>query len=323
MSKFSDLGNDLYTGARSFDFVGRRKVWYGIAALMILLAIVLPILRGGYNFGIEFRGGSEFRVAGVSSQSQQIAVDAVHSVVPDTEPLVSTVGTDSIRVQTKQLTDLKSEDVRVALAAAYKVESSAVASSFIGANWGADVTGKAVNGLVVFIILAAVLMALYFRTLKMSAAAVLALLHDLVITAGVYGALGFEVTPAAVIGFLTILGYSLYDTVVVFDKIRENTFEVEFSESTTFKRQVNLAINQTLVRSINTSIVAVLPVAAILFIGATLLGAGTLRDIALALFIGIIVGTYSTLFIAAPVYSQFREGEAKYRKAEQKVLAKA
>jgi preprotein translocase subunit SecF len=290
---------------------------------MLLLAIVLPILRGGYNFGIEFRGGSEFRVAGVSSQSQQIAVDAVHSVVPDTEPLVSTVGTDSIRVQTKQLTDLKSEDVRVALAAAYKVESSAVASSFIGANWGADVTGKAVNGLIVFIILAAVMMALYFRTLKMSAAAVLALLHDLVITAGVYGAIGFEVTPAAVIGFLTILGYSLYDTVVVFDKIRENTFEVEFSESTTFKQQVNLAINQTLVRSINTSIVAVLPVAAILFIGATLLGAGTLRDIALALFIGIIVGTYSTLFIAAPVYSQLREGEAKYRKAEQKVLAKA
>jgi preprotein translocase subunit SecF len=290
---------------------------------MLLLAIALPILRGGFNFGIEFRGGSEFRVAGVSSQSQQIAVDAVHSVVPESEPLVSTVGTDSIRVQTKQLTDLKSEDVRVALAAAYKVPSSAVASSFIGANWGADVTGKAVNGLVVFIILAAVLMALYFRTLKMSMAAVLALLHDLVITAGLYGALGFEVTPAAVIGFLTILGYSLYDTVVVFDKIRENTFEVEFSEKTTFKQQVNLAINQTLVRSINTSIVAVLPVAAILFIGATLLGAGTLRDIALALFIGIIVGTYSTLFIAAPVYSQFREGEAKYRKAEQKVLANA
>jgi preprotein translocase subunit SecF len=213
--------------------------------------------------------------------------------------------------------------VRVALAKAYKVQSSSVASSFIGANWGADVTGKALNGLVVFIILAAVLMALYFRTLKMSLAAVLALLHDLVITAGVYGALGFEVTPAAVIGFLTILGYSLYDTVVVFDKIRENTFEVEFSEKTTFKKQVNLAINQTLVRSINTSVVAVLPVASILFIGATLLGAGTLRDIALALFIGIIVGTYSTLFIAAPAYSQFREGEAKYRKAEQKVLANA
>jgi preprotein translocase subunit SecF len=155
----------------------------------------------------------------------------------------------------------------------------------------------------------------------MSLAAVLALVHDLIITAGVYGAMGFEVTPAAVIGFLTILGYSLYDTVVVFDKIRENTFEVEFSETTTFAQQVNYAINQTLVRSINTSVVAVLPVASILFIGATLLGAGTLRDIALALFIGIIVGTYSTIFIAAPLYSHLREGEAKYRKGEAKVLA--
>ena len=155
----------------------------------------------------------------------------------------------------------------------------------------------------------------------MSLAAIIALLHDLVITAGIYGILGFEVTPAAVIGFLTILGYSLYDTVVVFDKIRENTFEVEFSEKNTFAGQVNLAINQTLVRSINTSIVAVLPVAAILFIGATLLGAGTLRDISLALFIGILVGTYSTIFIAAPLYSHMREGEAKYAKAAAKVAA--
>lgn len=321
MSKFSEFGNDLYTGKRSFDFVGRRKVWYSVAAVMVLLAIVLPIARGGFNFGIEFRGGSEFRVAGASSSSQQLAVDAVKSVEPDSVPLVSTVGTDSIRIQTEQLTDDKSEEVRVALAKAYNVDSADVASSFVGANWGADVTGKAINGLLVFVALAAVLMALYFRTLKMSLAAVLALVHDLIITAGVYGAMGFEVTPAAVIGFLTILGYSLYDTVVVFDKIRENTFEVEFSETTTFAQQVNYAINQTLVRSINTSVVAVLPVASILFIGATLLGAGTLRDIALALFIGIIVGTYSTIFIAAPLYSHLREGEAKYRKGEAKVLA--
>jgi preprotein translocase subunit SecF len=321
MSKFSDFGNDLYTGARSFDFVGRRKVWYSVAALMVLLAIVLPIARGGFNFGIEFRGGSEFRVAGVASNSQQLAVQAVQSVEPAANPLVSNVGTDSIRVQTEQLTDVKSEEVRVALASAYGVESSAVASSFIGANWGADVTGKAINGLLVFVALAAVLMALYFRTLKMSLAAVIALVHDLVITAGIYGALGFEVTPAAVIGFLTILGYSLYDTVVVFDKIRENTFEVEHSETATFAQQVNYAINQTLVRSINTSVVAVLPVASILFIGAVFLGAGTLRDIALALFIGIIVGTYSTIFIAAPMYSHLREGEAKYRKASLKVAS--
>ncbi|MEY5057584.1 MAG: hypothetical protein RI987_388, partial [Actinomycetota bacterium] len=230
MSKFSEFGNDLYTGKRSFDFVGRRKVWYSVAAVMVLLAVVLPIARGGFNFGIEFRGGSEFRVAGASSSSQQLAVDAVKSVEPNSVPLVSTVGTDSIRIQTEQLTDDKSEEVRVALAKAYNVDSADVASSFVGANWGADVTGKAINGLLVFVALAAVLMALYFRTLKMSLAAVLALVHDLIITAGVYGTLGFEVTPAAVIGFLTILGYSLYDTVVVFDKIRENTFEVEFSE---------------------------------------------------------------------------------------------
>lgn len=321
MSKFSDFGNALYTGDRSFNIVGRRKIWYSIAAVLIALAVLLPIARGGFNFGIEFRGGSEFRISGVSSSSQQLAVDAVHSVESDLTPLVTNVGTDAIRVQTEQLTDLKSEEVRLALAKAYGVESSAVASSFIGANWGADITGKAVNGLVVFIALAAVLMALYFRTIKMSLAAVLALIHDLILTAGVYGALGFEVTPAAVIGFLTILGYSLYDTVVVFDKIRENTFDVEFSETASFADQVNLAINQTLVRSINTSVVAVLPVASILFIGGTLLGAGTLRDIALALFVGIIVGTYSTIFIAAPVYSHMREGESKYKKAAEKVLA--
>jgi preprotein translocase subunit SecF len=321
MSKFSEFGNDLYTGKRSINFVGRRKIFYGVALLMVAMAVLLPMLRGGFNFGIEFRGGSEFRVAGATSTSQQVAVDAVRSVEPEAQPLVSNVGTNGIRVQTEQLTDVKSEEVRVALAQAYGVDSSAVASSFIGANWGADVTGKALNGLVVFVALAAILMALYFRTLKMSIAAVTALMHDLIITAGVYGALGFEVTPAAVIGFLTILGYSLYDTVVVFDKIRENTFEVEFSETTTFAEQVNYAINQTLVRSINTSVVAVLPVASILFIGATLLGAGTLRDIALALFIGIVVGTYSTIFIAAPLYSHLREGEAKYKNAAAKVLA--
>ena len=321
MSKFSELGNDLYTGKRSFDFIGKRKVFYVIALVMIAAAVILPVLRGGFNFGIEFRGGSEFRVTGVSQSSQQTAIDAVQSVIPTAEPLVTAVGSDSLRIQTDKLTDTQSESVRQSLASAYKLQGNQVASSFVGANWGADITGKAINGLVVFIALAAVLMALYFRTLKMSAAALLALLHDLIITAGVYGAMGFEVTPAAVIGFLTILGYSLYDTVVVFDKIRENTFEVEFSENATFAERVNLAINQTLVRSVNTSVVAVLPVAAILFIGSLLLGAGTLRDISLALFIGIIVGTYSTIFIAAPFYSHLREGEAKYAKAATKVLA--
>jgi preprotein translocase subunit SecF len=154
----------------------------------------------------------------------------------------------------------------------------------------------------------------------MSVAAMVALVHDLVITAGVYGIVGFEVTPAAVIGFLTILGYSLYDTVVVFDKIRENTTGGEGTSGRTFAEAVNLAVNQTLVRSINTSVVAILPVAAILFIGAVLLGAGTLRDIALALFIGILVGTYSTIFLAAPLYSLLREREPEIRKQAKRTL---
>ncbi len=321
MSRFSDLGNQLYSGEKSIDFIGRRKTFYIIAGVMISLAVLLPINRGGFNFGIEFKGGSEYHITGSSEKSTILASDVVHQINPETQVNVTNVGTDTIRVQTEQLSDTVSEKVRVALAKAYKVKDTNVASSFIGPNWGADITSKALSGLVTFIVLAALLMALYFRTLKMSIAAMLSLAHDLVLTAGIYGAFGFEVTPAAVIGFLTILGYSLYDTVVVFDKIRENTMDIEHSETATFAERVNLAVNQTLVRSINTSVVAVLPVAAILFIGAFLLGAGTLRDISLALFIGIIVGTYSTIFIAAPFYSQLREGEAKFRKAEKRVLA--
>jgi preprotein translocase subunit SecF len=312
MSKLRELGNDLYSGRVSFDIVGRRKLWYAVAIVLVVIAVVAPIARGGFNFGIEFRGGSEFRIDGVGSTSQQVARDAVQSVEPESQPVVTSVGVDSVRIQTEQLDDVTTEEIRIALASAYGVTSGAVTSSFIGANWGADVTSKALNGLIVFLVLVSVLMALYFRTFKMSIAALAALVHDVVVTAGIYALTGFEVTPAAVIGLLTILGYSLYDTVVVFDKVLENTLGVEFSEDTTFASQVNLAVNQTLVRSVNTSVVAVLPVAAILFIGAALLGVGTLRDIALALFIGIIVGTYSSIFIAAPVYVHLREKETRF-----------
>lgn len=322
MSKYGDFGNALYSGDRSINFIGRRKLWYVVASILILISVSATVLRGGFNFGIEFRGGSEFRVTGTTSQQEALAAPAVQSVVGAAKQVnVTSVGTDSIRIQTEKLDATQSEAVRKALASAYKVESAAVSSSFIGANWGSDITAKAVNGLVVFVILAAITMAIYFRTLKMSLAALVSLLHDLILTAAVYGALGFEVTPAAVIGFLTILGYSLYDTVVVFDKIRENTKDVEHSASVTFAEQVNLAINQTLVRSINTSIVAVLPVASILFIGSWLFGAGTLRDISLALFVGIVVGTFSTIFIASPLYSQLREKEEKYLSSAKKVLA--
>ncbi|MDJ0335215.1 protein translocase subunit SecF [Salinibacterium sp. G-O1] len=317
MASFSKFGNDLYTGERSINFVGRRKVWYIIAAAMVLLSILLPLARGGFVFGIEFRGGSEFQVSGVAdlgqdgprTEAQNLAAATVESVDPAASPRVSIVGTDSVRVQTEQLLAEESNQVRDALATAFKVDVTDVTASFIGPSWGADITGSAIRALIVFVVLAAIMMALYFRTWKMSVAAMVALLHDIVITAGVYGALGFEITPSAVIGFLTILGFSLYDTVVVFDKIRENTTEDANSSPRTFAGSVNLAVNQTLVRSINTGVVAALPVAAILFIGAIVLGAGTLRDIALALFIGIIVGTYSTIFIAAPIYSQLRENE--------------
>ena len=321
MSKMREFGNQLYSGERSFNFVGRRKIWYTVAAVAVILSIALPVMRGGFNFGIEFRGGSEFRLTNSQSLQQSVAVDAVHSVVPTVQVTVTTVGEADLRIQTEQLGDEQSEQVRLALAEAFGIESSLVASSFIGPNWGAEITRQALIGLFVFLGIVSLLMAFYFRSWKMSAAALIALAHDLVFTLGVYAGVGFEVTPAAIIGFLTILGYSLYDTVVVFDKVRENTADIELSETRTFGEAVNLAVNQTLVRSINTSVVSVLPVAAILFIGSLLLGAGTLRDISLALFVGTIVGTYSSVFLAAPVYVHLREREPALKAAAEKVLA--
>ena len=320
MASFSQFGNDLHTGKRSFNIVGRRKTWYTVAAVMILIALVVPQLRGGFVFGIEFTGGSEFVVSDVPKQDQAIAGRAVNSVVPSAVPKVSNVSTTGIRVQTDQLSSEATRSVRNALADSYGVPADKVTASFIGPSWGADITGQALRGLIIFLVLAAIGMALYFRTWKMSLAAMVALLHDLVITAGFYGITGFEITPAAVIGFLTILGYSLYDTVVVFDKIRENTRQDGPESRRTFAESVNLAVNQTLVRSINTSIVAVLPVGSILFIGAFVLGAGTLRDISLALLIGIIAGAYSTIFIASPLYAQLRTREPDVRKRDKKAL---
>jgi len=315
VSRLTTIGNALYTGEKSFDFVGNRVRWYVIGAVVVLVALALTILRGGFTFGIEFRGGSEFRISQPPVISEQIAIDTVNQVVGQaTNPRVSIVGGDSVRVQTEQLTDDATTSLRSDLADAYGVSLDQVTASFIGATWGQDITRQALIGLAVFLALVSVVMALYFRTWKMSLAALTALAHDLAITAGIYGILGYEVTPAAVIGLLTILGYSLYDTVVVFDKVRENTSQDGEESRRTFAESVNLAVNQTLVRSINTSVVAVLPVGSILFIGSVLLGAGTLRDIALALFIGIIAGTYSSVFIAAPMYVHLRENEPENQK---------
>ncbi len=318
---FAEFGNALYTGEKSINFIGRRKTWYAISVVLIIIAIAGPFLRGGFTFGIEFTGGSQFQVhvADGGTRDQAAAAAAVEEILPGSAPRISLVGQTDVRVQTEQLDETEARELHSALAAAYGVEESEITASYIGALWGQDITRQAIIALVVFILFAALVMALYFRTWKMSLAALIALFHDLIITAGIYGISGFEITPAAMIGFLTILGYSLYDTVVVFDKIRENTAPGEFTERRTFGESVNLAVNQTLVRSINTSVVALLPVASILFIGAFVLGAGTLRDISLALFIGILVGAYSTIFIAAPVYAQLRENEPDLRKHDARV----
>jgi preprotein translocase subunit SecF len=319
-SGFAQWGNDLYTGRKSYDIVGKRRTWY-LIALAIVVASTALLLVKGLNPGIEFRGGSQFTVSGAQTLEQQPAVDAVDAVSPEEEARVSTVGDDAIRVQTAQLTADEVTEVRGALAEAYGVSEDDVTSSFIGPVWGQEVTTKAITGLVVFLALVTVVMTLYFRAWRMAVAALLALGHDLVITVGIYALVGWEVTPATVIGFLTILGYSIYDTVVVFDKVRENTHGVLNQTRSTYAEQANLAVNQTLVRSINTSVVAVLPVAAILFVGAFLLGAGTLRDIALALFVGMIVGTFSSIFLATPLEVTLRARERRIAEHTGRVLA--
>lgn len=318
--KFARLGNDLYTGKRSYDIVGRRKVWFiGAIALIVLSGLLLSVR--GLNMGIEFRGGSEFTVSGAATTSSDPANQVLADVDSEQVARVSVVGGSSVRIQTEELTQQQTDQVRDALAVAYEVEPSAVTASFVGPSWGADVTGKAVQGLLIFLVIVTIVMALYFRTWSMALAALIALIHDLIVTVGLYAGVGFEVTPASVIGFLTILGYSLYDTVVVFDKVRENTLHVLDQNRVTYEEASNLAVNQTIVRSINTSVVGILPVASILFVGAFLLGAGTLRDIALSLFIGMIVSTASSIFLATPLETALRLRRPAYKEHTAKVLA--
>ena len=317
LPRFATFGNELYTGKRSYPFVPKAKLWFLIAAVAVVLSILIPVAKGGFNLGIDFRGGSEFTVSNVQDSSVTAGEEAVSDIASEAQVINIAPGT--VRVQTEQLTDDQTLEVKKNLSEAYGVNEDQVTSTFIGPKWGDDVSRQALIGLVVFVALAAVLMALYFRTWKMSLAAITALLVVMVTTAGLYSLSGFEVTPSAIIGFLTVLSYSLYDTVVVFDKIRENTRNLDKSTKRTFMEQVNLAVNQTLVRSINTSVVAVLPVASVLFIGAFLLGAGTLKDLSLALFIGIILGTIATIFIAAPMYAWLRRNEPEIVKQAKRV----
>lgn len=319
MLSMNEFGNRLYTGKTSFPFVAKRRLWFLIAIILVVGSALVPLLRP-IQFSIEFTGGSQFTVQAPASTDQSIATDAVRGVVADATTKVVIVGDTDVRVQTDQMTDTETQEVSAALADAYGVDQAEVTTSFIGPAWGESVTRQSLWGLAIFLALTFLILAIYFRTWKMSAAAIIGLLDVLVITVGVYALAGFEISPAAVIGFLTILSYSLYDTTVVFDKIRENTTEDGDQTTRTFGESVNLAVNQTLVRSINTSIVAALPVGAILFIGSFWLGAETLTDISLSIFVGIIVATYSTLFVAAPLYSLFREKEPAIAERDAKVL---
>ena len=320
MSALAQWGNRLYTGKTSYPFVGKVKLWSVLALALLVVAGGLTLARGGFNLGIDFRGGSEFTVSNVQATDVAAGEQAVSEAVPGAEATVTNIAPGTMRVQTDELDDDQTLAVGQNLQEAYGVGEDQVTSTYIGPTWGEAVSQQMVLGLVIFLVLVTVLMALYFRTWKMSLAAVIGLFYVVALTAGIYGATGFEVTPSAIIGFLTILSYALYDTVVVFDKIRENT-EHNLEETTrTFGENVNLAINQTLVRSINTSVVGILPVGSILFIGAFLLGAGTLRDIALAIFVGIIVGTLATIFIQAPLYAVLRSGEERIRTNDARVL---
>lgn len=319
MIGLSDLGNRLYRGQQSFNFVGRRKVWYTISAFLLTFSFTILGVRG-LNLGIEFKGGAEFAVP-VSNPTTQTVTEARAAVNNSgtTASSVTIIGGNKIRVQTPSLTTDESTVVSKALATALGASEQDVKIQIVGPTWGGEVSKNAARALAVFLVLVAVFLAIYFEW-PMAVSALLALAHDVIITVGIYALSGFEVTPATVIGFLTILGYSLYDTVVVFDKVKENTKGLTSGSRMTYSDAANLALNQTLVRSINTSVIALLPVISILIVGVVRLGSGTLNDLALSLFIGMVVGTFSSIFIATPFLAQLKERTPEMQALRKRVV---
>ena len=325
MSKLSAIGHRLYTGEVSYDFIGHRRRWYIVSVILIAVSLLALAVRG-LDFGIEFKGGADFKAATtVTAQTVDSMKDALrNSGVPNLDDAtVNTIGNNQVRVQTRTLDPTEEvPKVRTAIANEVGIPPDQVAYSLIGASWGGQITERALIALGVFLALVALVIGIYFRDAKMSAAALIALAHDLVLTIGIYALVGFTVTPATLIGVLTILGYSLYDTVVVFDKVRENVRDIRSSTARTYSEAANLAVNQVLVRSINTTIIGVLPVVALLFAGAVILGEGPLKDLALALFVGMVSGAYSSIFIATPLLAQMKEREPDMRKLAARVRAR-
>ena len=319
MAKISGLGGRLYSGETSFNIIGNRKRWYSISALFLLISIAALTIQG-LHLGLEFKGGASYTVTKPGITLEQGREAASKFDIPG-EAIVQKIGDDKIRIQTGALTPAQATAAENVLAFTFDVPAESIDTQIVGPSWGKEITKKAIYGLIAFLLAVMLFLAMAFEP-KMALAAIVAVVHDVLITVGIYAVVGFDVTPATVIGFLTILGYSLYDTVVVFDKVRENTKSVTANSKLTYSQAANLAVNQTLVRSANTSIIALLPVGSILFVGAGLLGAGTLKDLSLALFIGLAVGTYSSVFIAPPFLASLREKEPAMQALAKRVAAR-
>jgi preprotein translocase subunit SecF len=304
----------LYTGTGAFEVVGRRKLWYTISGVIVAVCIASMVLRG-FTFGIDFEGGTKVSMpaAGVTTErveevfSQALGKDAESVVMVGNGPSAT------VQIRTEALNNDETTKLRDALFDAFQPKGldgqpskQAISDSAVSETWGGQITNKALLALVVFLLLAAIYIAVRYER-YMAISAMTTLVFDLVVTAGVYSLVGFEVTPATVIGLLTILGFSLYDTVIVFDKVEENTHGFQHTTRRTFAEQANLAINQTFMRSINTSLISVLPIVSLMVVAVWLLGVGTLKDLALVQLVGVIVGTYSSIFFATPLLVSLRE----------------
>jgi preprotein translocase subunit SecF len=320
MLRVREIPGRLYRGELSINIVGRQKMWYTISGLILLVSVIALATRG-LNFSVEFKGGSVFKFPAAATVSQGDITRVVTGAGGGDSSAQYLSGPHQWQVTTAQLSGAISDHVQSALEKAFSVVPDNMNVQFTGPTWGSQITSKAITALIIFLVVIVIYLAIAFEW-KMAVAAFTALMHDILITIGVYSLVGFQVSPTSVIGLLTILGYSLYDTVVVFDKVRENTAGLLTNERSTYTQAANLALNQTLIRSINTSLTALIPVASILFIGGALLGAGTLNDLSLVLFVGMLSGTYSSLAIATPVLADLKEREPAYRKLAEKIARK-
>ena len=312
------LGHRLYNGEVGLDVVGRSKLIYRITAVVVLLCILSMVFRG-FNFGIDFAGGNSFRLPGTEQQLVEVRTAAEDAGAEVASAQI--VGGNEILLRTAELDTAGEREVVEAVADAAGIAPQQVSPEAVSAEWGNDITDQALIALAVFLVAVILFLAVRFQP-KMAIGAIAALVHDIVVTAGVYSLIGFEVTPSTVIGFLTILGFSLYDTVVVFDKVDENVKDLERSARMTWSEAANLAVNQTLMRSINTSVIALLPVAGLLFVGAGLLGVGTLKDLALVLFVGLAAGAYSSIVLATPIVADLKEREPEVIALRKRVMAR-